>query len=266
MIYVTGDTHGRKNKWTEQIEPVLHDGDTVIVCGDFGVGFWAEDREGEEAFYDHLASQNYTVLFLDGNHENFDQLNDYPTQVRYDGNVHVLRDNVLHLMRGEMYEIEGVRIFVFGGGHSMDQAFRKEGVSWWPQEMPSLTEYEYARQNLKKAENCVDYILTHTAPSQSVYYLSTIRSLGIKSVNPNEMELTTFLDEIQRSVSYMHWYFGHLHVDFDLWREQTALFNTVREMKSGWIVRKWSACEEQEHPNIAAADLQHIRSESRIHI
>ncbi|UNT92680.1 hypothetical protein [Allobaculum sp. Allo2] len=50
MIYVTGDTHGRKNKWTEQIEPVLHDGDTVIVCGDFGVGFWAEDREGKKPF------------------------------------------------------------------------------------------------------------------------------------------------------------------------------------------------------------------------
>lgn len=40
MIYVTGDTHGLQRKWTEQIEPVLRVGDTVIVCGDFGVGFW----------------------------------------------------------------------------------------------------------------------------------------------------------------------------------------------------------------------------------
>lgn len=245
MIYITGDTHGRQNKWTEQIEPVLQNGDTMIVCGDFGVGFWAADREGEEAFYDQLASQNYTVLFLDGNHENFDQLNDYPASEWNGGTVHVLRDNVLHLMRGEIYEIEGERIFVFGGGHSMDQAFRKEGVSWWPQEMPNPAEYKNARLKLEKAGNRVDYILTHTAPSQSIYYLSTIRSLHIKNANPSELELMTFLDEIQRSIGYTHWYFGHLHVDFDLWRGQTALFNTVREMKSGRIVRKWSAYEEQ---------------------
>jgi hypothetical protein len=40
-------------------------------------------------------------------------------------------------MRGEVYNIEGNSIFVMGGGYSLDKDFRTEGVSWWPQEMPS---------------------------------------------------------------------------------------------------------------------------------
>ena len=39
MIYVTGDIHGNQFKWLEQIDPVLKEGDIIIVCGDFGIGF-----------------------------------------------------------------------------------------------------------------------------------------------------------------------------------------------------------------------------------
>lgn len=39
MIYVTGDTHGNQFKWLEQIDPILKEGDIIIVCGDFGIGF-----------------------------------------------------------------------------------------------------------------------------------------------------------------------------------------------------------------------------------
>ena len=37
MIYITGDTHGNQFKWLEQIDPVLKEGDIIIVCGDFGI-------------------------------------------------------------------------------------------------------------------------------------------------------------------------------------------------------------------------------------
>lgn len=40
MLYITGDTHGNLYKWVEQIDPVLRPGDTILVAGDFGVGFW----------------------------------------------------------------------------------------------------------------------------------------------------------------------------------------------------------------------------------
>lgn len=233
MIFVTGDTHGDQCRWAEQIEPVLSSSDIILVCGDFGVGFWNGRYRSEETFYDYLCEREYTVLFVDGNHENFDKLNAYPVETWCGGRVHKIRDNVIHLMRGEVYCIEGKYIFVMGGGYSMDKCRRVEGVSWWPQEMPSEEEYRNAIENLEKCGNRVDYIITHTAPSETVYYLSTLRSLGIRTDNIQEQPLTGFLDEIREKVTYQQWYFGHFHVDMELWRNQTALLHSVRELETG---------------------------------
>lgn len=121
------------------------------------------------------------MLFIDGNHENFDKLNSSPVKIWSGGKVHKIRSNVIHLMRGEVYCIEGNTIFVMGGGYSIDKYRRTEGVFWWSQEMPSEEEYHNGIMNLEKVGNHVEYIITHTAPSETVYYLSTLRSLGIKN-------------------------------------------------------------------------------------
>lgn len=114
------------------------------MCGDFEVGFWNGHYWSEEIFYDFLGKQEHTVLFIDGNHENFDKLNSYSVETWCGGRVHKVLDNVIHLMRGEVYNIEGNTIFVMGGGYSIDKYRRTEGVSWWLQEMPSEAEYQNA--------------------------------------------------------------------------------------------------------------------------
>lgn len=180
MIYITGDTHGNQFKWLEQIDPILKEGDIIIVCGDFGIGFFQQKYSSEESFYDFISEQPYTVLFIDGNHENFNLLNSYQVESWNGGYVHKIRHNLIHLMRGEIYTIEGKTFFTFGGGYSIDQPLRKENVSWWPQEMPSKQEYENGLTHLEKVNNQVDYILTHTAPNETVYFLSTIKQYKIK--------------------------------------------------------------------------------------
>ncbi len=87
MIYITGDTHGEighfsklvmdgEHKWTAK--------DTLIVCGDFGF-IWhnPEDEENyaeDQKRLDTLAKKPYRILFVDGNHENFDLLYTYPLE------------------------------------------------------------------------------------------------------------------------------------------------------------------------------------------
>jgi len=83
--------------------------------------------------------------------------------------------------------------------------------------MPSESEYEEATRNLKACGNKVDYILTHTAPSETILRLNMTRCL-------NELRLNTFLDYIHDAVEYKHWYFGHFHREGYIWRNQTALF------------------------------------------
>ena len=111
MLYTVGDTHGNQYKWVEQIEPILSPSDIILICGDFGVGFWNGRYWSEETFYDFLSEQEYTVLFIDGNHENFDKLNSYPVETWCGGNVHKIRNN----NDIPLISIAGQK--VFRGGH-----------------------------------------------------------------------------------------------------------------------------------------------------
>lgn len=243
MIYDTGDIHANQYKWVEQIHPALSSGDILIVNGDFGIGFWNGRYWSEETFFDWISEQEYTVLFVDGNHENFNKLNDYPGELWNGGRVHKIRHNLIHLMRGEVYNIDGISVFAFGGGYSIDKYRRQENVSWWRQEMPSEEEYKNAEKNLQKVDYQVDYIITHTAPSESVYYLSVMQRLAVNKNVVEEQPLNTFLDHIRQQVTYKHWYFGHFHIDIELWRNQTAVLSSIRELETGRIVKQWNSYE-----------------------
>ena len=74
-----------------------------------------------------LSELPYTILFVDGNHENFDRLlSEFPIEDWNGGKVHKIRPNIIHLMRGHVFEIEGKRIFAMGGGYSVDKYMRRE--------------------------------------------------------------------------------------------------------------------------------------------
>lgn len=241
MIYVTGDTHGGHDSrilWQHYLLPFLKPQDTLIVAGDFGIGFHNTDTQTETQFLDFLSEQPCTLLFCDGNHEDFNTLNSYPVMQWNGGKVHQLRHNVLHLMRGEIYTLEGKTLLVMGGGYSLDRISRIEGYDWWPEEMPNQADYDNCLANLEKYNYEVDTILTHTAPCESVEYLSRIPTLGIKGYLPEEFRLTSFLQTLQRKVRYSHWYFGHFHVDREIWRGQYALLDDIREFHSGTWVQK----------------------------
>ena len=234
--YITGDTHGDQILWDASLGTFLKPADTIIVAGDFGVGFFDGRFWPEETFLDYFEEQEYTILFCDGNHENFDKLNGYPVSEWHGGRVHYVRKNVIHLMRGEVFEIDGKRVFVMGGGYSIDKPWRVPGRSWWPQEMPDDAEYRDAASNLKKAGFEVDYILTHTAPRNTVEYMSRL-SGDIRKQVDEELPLTGFLQWVADETKYRKWYFGHFHIDAELWKDQYAVYHGIREFHSGKLVR-----------------------------
>lgn len=235
MIYITGDIHGNQILWENHIKKVLKTGDTLIILGDFGIGFLDGIYWPEELFFDYLSEQDYTVLFIDGNHENFNKLNAYDVSEWNGGNVHFIRHNIIHLMRGEIFTIENKKVFVFGGGYSLDKEFRSYGKSWWPEEMPSEEEYENGTNNLKKYGYIVDYIFTHTAPLNTIKYMSYLR-LGIKKAVMEEFMLTRYLQWIEKNTAYSEWYFGHFHIDRRLWKHQYAVLNEIHQFNSEKVI------------------------------
>ena len=123
MIYITGDIHGSPERlgvhsFYEQKEMTRDD--IVIICGDFGM-VWEESGESasEQYWLKWLEDKPFTTVFVCGNHENFDRLYQYPVKEWHGGKVHEIRPHVLHLMRGEVFDIEGVKFFAFGGASSM---------------------------------------------------------------------------------------------------------------------------------------------------
>lgn len=227
MIYITGDTHGAIDwdkfdicNFSEQ-QLMTPKNNYVIIAGDFG-GVW--DGAEYDAYVQKAYNQrNFTTLFIDGNHENFDLLDKYPVQEWHGGKVHKISDHIIHLMRGQVYTIDGIRFFAMGGAESTDKQYRKEGESWWAREMPSDEEYKEALENLRKVNFEVDVVLTHCAPEG--YIGQNMNGVVDRSGN----ELTDFLDSLitDQGLKFKHWYFGHYHSDRD-WDKFSLIFSSVR--------------------------------------
>ena len=193
MIYVTGDCHGNFRRFQSEYFPEqanMTKDDTVIIAGDCG-GVWFGDSRDDETL-DWLERLPFTLAFVCGNHENYDALERYPVDDWHGGKVHRVRPHVLHLMRGQIFELEGYRFFTMGGAKSHDiedgilepdapdferrlmmlqrkprARYRVNHISWWAQELPSDKEYAEARRNLDAVGWQVDYIITHCLPPAS---------------------------------------------------------------------------------------------------
>ena len=223
MIYLTGDTHipldiSKLNTTRFPGQNTLTRDDYVIILGDFGL-YWHKDKE-YEYWLNWLKQKKFTILWLDGNHENHEWIDSFPVTYWNGGRVHQTEDNIIHLMRGEVYNIDGITFFTCGGGTSIDRLERVEGISWWARENISYAEQLNAIDNLKKHNNSVDYILTHSICPEIVSEMFHINdTLGIGTTE-------RFLSNVLKTVKFKKWYFGHWHIDMNYSKFQ-CLYNDV---------------------------------------
>lgn len=233
-LCVRGDTHGEEGIFLHLKDEHLDklDNDLLLITGDFGYAF--TDDIYERKFRKYMAELPFTIAFVDGNHENFDVLESFPVEEWNGGKVHVLEKDangipkIIHLMRGQVFEINGKTIFTFGGAYSRDKWMRREGESWWPQEMPTDEEKVEAIKNLEKHGNKVDFILTHAAPEYIMMFSYPDHD--------DEKPLNNFLQWVKENVQYKHWYFGHLHLDRDYLDNITCCMHSLRNMGDNSII------------------------------
>lgn len=238
-IYITGDTHSdfrrfSTNSFYEQKNMDINkkDENIVIIAGDFG-GVWYKDDsksiKKEEYWLDWLNEKPFTTVFVSGNHENYDRLYSYPIEKWNGGKVNFIRPSVIHLMRGQVFNLQGHTFFTFGGASSHDiqggileiddpdykekkkeldkgwLPYRINHVSWWERELPSKEEMDEGLKNLERVGNKVDFIVTHTPCSSMIKYLGA----GLYETD----YLTDYLQTIKDSVEYKKWFFGHMHLN-----------------------------------------------------
>jgi len=231
-VYITGDCHAEWRRFSTDFFPDQKDltrDDFIIVCGDFGI--W-HDTESERWWLKWMEEKPFTILFVDGNHENFDRLmgGEFEEVDFHGGRAHKIRENVYHLMRGYVFTLCGKKFFAFGGAQSHDirdgildeadfenhddflkevrkwdredRRFRINHLSWWKEEMPSIEECLRGRNNLAENGNSVDYIITHCAPSELLPKISD-------EFEPDA--LTKYFDIIRGNTKHKTWYCGHYH-------------------------------------------------------
>lgn len=249
MVYVTGDCHGDFRRFSTERFPAQSEmtrDDIVVICGDFGL--WHDNKQ-ERWWLDWLESKSFTIVFVDGNHENFDRLysDEFPIVDFYGGKAHKIRENLYHLMRGHVFEFEGKKFFAFGGASSHDindgvlnqddfdskeefwqvvkhwqvarKNFRINHLSWWKQELPSQEEMDFGLKTLAKHDNMVDFIISHCCPQQ----VASLVSCG--QFKPDV--LTEYFDDIAINVDFSKWYFGHLHDDRQILSDYILVYEQI---------------------------------------
>ncbi len=184
----------------------LTSADVLIILGDAGIVWSDPMNEDVIEFYSKLKC---TVLFLDGNHENFDLLNNLSISSKYGGRVHEVIENVYHLLRGEAYLINCCKYFVFGGAYSIKKETDASPVYIWDEEMPDDTDYKNGYMKLEENNYTFDYILSNQAPKSILDKINY-------SYSKNELPLLDYLDEVKATTNFSKWFFGHIHKDLEI--------------------------------------------------
>lgn len=231
---ITGDTHGGHDIKRFMAPGLLNAGftkdDVLIITGDFGVPWkttesWRNLAKIDQellTFYDALP---FTIAFTDGNHDNHEMLAKFPVSSWMGAPAHFISDSVIHLMRGEIYDLDGLKMLTIGGAESFDRETRTPGIDWWPDETITQKDVYRAMRNLdEKVNGVVDLIVSHEAPLHLRQNL--IHATGHRIAETSSMRA---LGAIADYCDYGAWFFGHHHADFTD-NVHTGLYTSVVEV------------------------------------
>jgi len=199
-ILIAGDWHGN-HVWAKKIIDVAHaEGiDKMIQLGDFGV--WP-GKDGQEYLYilsRYLVKKNVKLYFVPGNHEDFNQIEDWEKNIpkNEDGHIEVL-PNLFYAGKVNKWQWEGKVFASVGGAVSIDRKWRKLNESWWKQEQLTQEE-EKAAIELGK----VDYLFSHDCPTYHPFR-------GLKVDYESELHRAK-MNNVVRSLRPDFWFHGHMH-------------------------------------------------------
>ncbi|MCL2634034.1 MAG: metallophosphoesterase [Oscillospiraceae bacterium] len=213
MIYITGDTHGDISRFKKPMFRKIRKRDTLIICGDFG--FIWDGSKKEKNTLKKLGKRRYDVLFVDGVHENFTELEQYEIESWNGGNTRKISGKLRQLMRGQVFEIEGKRIFTFGGGNRDEDDKPVSGSK----EKPSEAEFNEGMAALEEVGFTVDYVISYEPPTQITEFLALNK--------PERDKASHYLDEINEKTEYRRWFFGRHHINKIVTSKFFALFDNV---------------------------------------
>ena len=149
-------------------------------------------------------------------------------------------------MRGQVFEIDGKKIFTFDGASSHDisggiletedpdfkkkkkkrildkgyEPYRINHLTWWEQELASESEMKEGRNNLRKHDYTVDYIITHCCTT------STQNELGGRGIYKPDKE-TDYLEFVKNYTNFKKWFLGHYHDNINVNEREILIYEQI---------------------------------------
>lgn len=217
MLFITGDIHGS----TERIRDIekfcaykkTTTDDCIIMLGDVGINFSLDYRDTIRK--EMMSKIPVTFVCIRGNHEaRPETIPTYQKKCMFGGMVYFEPQypNIVFLVDGGEYTIQGKKILAIGGAYSVDKFYRMmKGYTWFEDEQLNEEERASILDSIKGNE--YDIVLTHTCP----YEWQPVE-LFLPEVDQSKVDKTTelFLSEVKENIKFGKWYFGHFHGDKDV--------------------------------------------------
>lgn len=186
----------------------------IVQCGDFG--FWPHQHpeyvtQVNSAMKKNSRGAPLYLVWVDGNHENFDML--YATEwPRTPKGFWKLADHVYYAPRGLRWTWGHTKFIALGGGYSMDKQWRLSegpvGQYWWPQETITIKQvYDI----LNDGQGEVDVMFAHDMPEGAQIGIPLMKMYAEDEQN------RTAVRTVVEHVKPKDLYHGHYHH----WNEST---------------------------------------------
>jgi len=252
-VFISGDTHGDFGPLKARAKNMsIGFGDTIIVLGDNGLNFHGAIKDNQKK--NMLAKKMDCEFFIiRGNHDDRpedififpgDEINYddyvysgiYIPKAHYEtyfGNTVIVEDKypkIKYAIDGLVYDIEGKKALVIGGGYSVDKFYRLvNGWKWVENEM--LTEEEMNSIFETFENNHVDIVLSHVAPRAFEPW--------VKKTFLNQGDLPGWFSIDHSMENWMNkllwsnnniielWYFAHYHANFNCADIGVMLFDKI---------------------------------------
>ena len=234
MLYFRGDIHGEAiNSFSFKYHPYMREltkDDYIFILGDCGIPWNYATEKKDLHQLKWLNNQKYKTVFIAGNHDNYDLIEQMPQidfyggkarQLVYKNNIY---NNIIYIDYPTIINIQGQKILIIPGADSHDikdgiidgndkhwkQIYKEKmknpfcfmrvsHITWWEQEKIKIEE----AKELLKNEIDFDLILSHDCPAEQIRYIAGATML------PTDGEI--FLQEVLDTINYKIWLHGHMH-------------------------------------------------------
>ena len=231
MLILKGDIHGDLSCF-DFYEGEMTKDDIIVVLGDC-VLMWPGYEQQTIDNLNRIYNDPYTVIFMFGNHDNYDWAEELPKSNKFGGVVRPIviggveyprryvvdnttildlcGEHCLLIPHADSHDVDG-GIFDEDDIEGIEEArrvfkhFRIKHQTWWEQEKLNIPKTD-AFLTLHKGEH-FDAILSHDCPAEFCY---CGRADGAK-YEPTEAE--EYLDELRKRLDFDVWAHGHMHYDF----------------------------------------------------